>query len=158
VRQHGARECHADRCTRPEVPRTADDLARIALTDVDLAELQAVGVRMLRGFEHTADAEEAEVAVDVGDSDGFDAVDLARRDDEALRDLLGRTVDRHVLLHPADGDLHQNCLNTRRSFSQNIRMSGMPWRCAAMRSRPSPHAKPVHSSGSMPTFSNTAGS
>src|SRR5512133_1299820 len=113
---------------------------------------------MVHGFEHTADAEETEVAVNVGDADPLDALDLAGRDHEALGDLVDRTDDRDVLLQPADWDLHQSCLRTRRSFSQNIRLSGMPWRCAAMRSSPSPQANPVHSSGSMPMFANTAGS
>ena len=45
VRQHRARERDADGRARAEVPRAADDLARLALADVDLAELQAVGVR-----------------------------------------------------------------------------------------------------------------
>ena len=149
VRQHGAGQRDADRRAGAEVPRAADDLARIALAHVHLAELQAVRVRMLHGVEHAADTEEAEVAVDVCDADRLDPVDLARRDDEAVRELGDRHLDRDVLPQPADRDFtHQNCLRTRRSFSQNMRMSGMPCRCAAMRSRPRPHAKPDHSSGS----------
>jgi hypothetical protein len=61
---------------------------------------------MLHGFEHTADAKEPEVAVDVGDADMLDALDLAGRDHEALGDLVDRTVDRDVLLQPAEWDLH----------------------------------------------------
>ena len=97
-----------------------------ALPDVDLAQLQPVCVRMLDGVEHASDAEEPEVAVDVRDADGLDPVDLAGRDDEPVRELADRHLDRDVVPQPADGDSHQNCLRTRRSFSQNMRMSGMP--------------------------------
>src|SRR4029077_4087244 len=114
-------------------------------------------VRVLDGLEHVTDPEEPEVAVDVHDAYLLDHVHFTGRDDYVLRAVRDRPVDRHVLAQPADRDLHPNCLNTRRSFSQNIRMSGMPWRCAAMRSRPRPHAKPHPSSGSMPTFSTTVG-
>ena len=78
----------------------------------------------------------------------LDAVDLARGDHETVGELAGRHRHRHVLAQPAHRDLHQNCLNMRRSFSQNMRMSGMPCRWAAMRSMPRPQAKPDHSSGS----------
>ena len=44
------------------------------------------------------------------------------------------------------------------SFSMKERMSGMAWRIWASRSMPKPKAKPDHSSGSMPTAANTAGS
>jgi hypothetical protein len=61
---------------------------------------------VLHGFEHTTDAEETEVAVDVGDTDPLDAFDLAGRDHKALGDLVDGTIDRDVLLQPAEGDLH----------------------------------------------------
>jgi hypothetical protein len=61
---------------------------------------------VLHGLEHTADAEEPEVAVDVGDSDPLDARDLAGRDQKALGDLVDGTIDRDVLLQPAEWDLH----------------------------------------------------
>ncbi len=148
VGQHRARQCDADRRAGAEVPGAADDLARVTVPHVDVAQLQPVGVRVLGRLEHAADPEQPEIAVDVGDPDGLDRIDLARRDDEALGDLLDRDVDRDVFAQPRDGDSHQNCLRTRRSFSQNIRMSGIPCRCAAMRSRPRPQANPDHSSGS----------
>ena len=123
--EHCAGQRDADRCARSEVPRSADDLPRVALAQVDLADLQPVRVRVLHGIEHAADTEEPEVAVDVCDADRLDLVELARRDDEAVRELGDRHLDRDVLPQPADRDL-QNCLRTRRSFSQNMRMSGMP--------------------------------
>ena len=106
IRQNCAGERDADRRAGGEVPRAADDLARVAFADVDLAELQAVRVRVLHGFEHTTDAEETEVAVDVGDADPLDALDLAGRDHKALGDLVDGTIDRDVLLQPAERDLH----------------------------------------------------
>ena len=64
--QHRARQRDRDGRARAEVPGAADDLARLALPHVHRAELEPVGVRVLARLEHAADAEEAEVAVDVG--------------------------------------------------------------------------------------------
>ena len=60
-----------DRDGRPraEVPRAADDLLRVGVADVDLAELQPVGVRVRLGRDHAPDDEVAEVAALVGDAD-----------------------------------------------------------------------------------------
>ena len=146
--QDGARERDRDVRAGAEVPGAADDLARLALADVDAAELEPVGVRMLARLDHAADAEEAEVAVLVGHAAADDPVDLAAREDEPARDLLERPVERDVLAQPAGGDLHQNCARTRRSFSQKARRSGSPCRSIAIRSMPSPNANPDHSSGS----------
>src|ERR687886_750654 len=97
---------------------------------------------------HSADAIQAEVAVLVRHAAPHDPVDLEAREDEPPRDLLDRPVERDVLAQPADRDLHQNWARTRRSFSQKARRSGRPWRSMAIRSIPSPNAKPDHSSGS----------
>ena len=131
-----------------EVPGAADDLARLALADVDAAELQPVGVRVLAGLDDVPDEEAAEVAVGVDDAAVDDPVDLAAREDELRRELLDRPVEVDVLAQPRHRDLHQNCLVMRRSFSQKSRRSGRPWRRNAIRSIPSPNAKPCHSSGS----------
>ena len=64
--QQRARQRDRDRRAGAEVPRAADDLARLALPHVDPAELEPVGVRVLAGLEHLADEEAAEVAVVVG--------------------------------------------------------------------------------------------
>ncbi len=44
------------------------------------------------------------------------------------------------------------------SFSMRARMSAIWWRICAHRSMPNPKANPVHSSASIPTDANTAGS
>ena len=80
------------------------------------------------------------VAVLVGDPAIGDALDLAGGDGEAVGDLGRRRVDVDVLAEPGDGDLHrQNCLRTRRSFSQSSPSAGRPWRSMATRSRPMPN-------------------
>ena len=56
VRQHRAGQRDTDGGAGAEVPGAADDRARLALADVDLRDLQAVGVRVLLGLEHAADA------------------------------------------------------------------------------------------------------
>ena len=83
-----------------------------------------------------------------GDAAAHDAVDLAAREDEPPRELLDGQVELDVLAQPRDGHLHQNCSSMRTSFSQNRRRSPRPWRSIAMRSMPSPNAKPDQTSGS----------
>ena len=134
-----AGEHDGDRCAGAEIPGTADDRARLAVAHVDLRQLQLVGVRVLGSLEHTTDAKEPEVAVDVRDAAAHDAVDLAAREDELARKLLERPVESDVLAQPGDRDV-QNCPSTRRSFSQNARRSGRPCRNMAMRSIPRPNA------------------
>src|SRR5262249_10726523 len=154
--EHGTRQRDRDGRAWTEVPRAADDLARLALPHVDPAELQAIGVRMLPGFEHAPDAEVAKVSVDLRDATALDPLDLGGGDAEPLGKFRERHVDRDVVAQPADGD-PQNCLSTRRSGDQSGRISSMPYRSCAERSRPQPNAKPLHSSGSGPTFSHTPG-
>ena len=107
VREHRAGQCDRNGRARAEVPRAADDLARVSLADVDVTELQPVGVRMLRRVEHTPDAEEPEVAVDVCDAPCLDPVDLAGRDDEAVGELARGDLDRDVLAQPAQRHAHR---------------------------------------------------
>ncbi len=87
VREYGSGQRHRHRRAGAEVPRAADDLTRLALTDVDLAELQPVRVRMLPRLEHAADEEAAQIAVRVGDAAAFDTLDLRGRDAEPLRQI-----------------------------------------------------------------------
>ena len=147
VRKHGAGQRDGDGRAGREVPRAAHDLARLALPHVHRAQLEPVGVGMLARLEHPPDAVETEVAVRVGDAARLDRPHLAAREQQSLRELGRGHVEVDVVAEPGEGD-SQNCLRTRRSFSQNMRMSGMPRRCAAMRSSPKPQAKPLHSFGS----------
>ena len=118
VRQRGARKRDRDLRARAEVPRTADDLVGLGLADVDLAELQAVGVRMLLRLEHVPDAEEPEVAAVVADTDTHDLVDLGRRDRQAVGDLRRRRVDVHVLAQPGERDAHYGATTRTASGSE----------------------------------------
>ncbi len=131
-----------------EVPRPADDLARVALAHVDLAEPQAIGVRMGDDLEDASDEEAAEVAVDVRHADLDHALDLESRDREPVRDLVRGRVDGDVLAQPGERRPHQNCSRSRGSLRQSSRRSGIPWRKTAIRSRPHPKANPVYRSAS----------
>ena len=148
VGKHGAGQRDGDGGAGREVPRAAHDLARLSLPHVHRAQLEPVGVGVLARLEHPPDAVETEVAVGVGDAARLDRPHLAAREQQPLRELRRGHVDVDVVAQPGERNPHQNCLSTRRSFSQNMRMSGMPRRCAAMRSSPKPHAKPLHSFGS----------
>ena len=61
-RELRTRQGDCDRRTRLEVPGTADDLARIALPHVDLAQAQPVGIGVRFHFEDAPDEEAADVA------------------------------------------------------------------------------------------------
>ena len=121
----------------PEVPGAADDLARLALPHVDLAELELVGVRVLVGGDDRADAQEREVVARVGDPDVDDTVDLERRDGETARDLLRRRVDADVLAQPGEG--HAASRTASRSGGRCARArAGRGTRAAASRSARGP--------------------
>src|SRR5207247_11433209 len=95
VRQHGARQGNRNRCAGAEIPGAADDLARLAVADVDDAQLEPVCVRMLPRLEHAPNPEEPEVAVGVGDADGLDSTDLRGRDQEPFGNFPDRPVEWH---------------------------------------------------------------
>ena len=109
-REIRSRERDRDRRTGLEVPCAADDLPRVAFSDVHLAHAEPVGVRVRRRLEHAADEEAAEISVGVGDAGIDDALDLERRDREPVRDLVGGGVDRDVLAEPREWRAHQWCL------------------------------------------------
>ena len=154
-RRAGERDGHGR--AGAEVPGAADDLARLALADVDPAELEPVGVRVLPRLEHLARR---------GSSPRFpsssgDAAALDRPRPRPSRSRAASRAPRAACRAATysrsqrDRDAHQNCLRTRRSPSQSARMSGNVVRSCATRSIPHPNAKPRHSSGSRPTFSRT---
>ena len=146
--KQGTRKPNGNRRAGAEVPGAADDLARLAFTDVDLAELELVRVRMLPRLEHRAHAEVPQVAVDVGNADLDQAFDIEGRHGQPVCDLVGGRVHPDVLTQPREGSTHQNWVSSRRSSRQSSRKSGMPWRSTAMRSSPQPKANPEYRSGS----------
>jgi hypothetical protein len=107
-RQVGARERHRDGRAALEVPRTAHDLARVALPHVDLAQSQPVRVRMWADLEDASDEEAAKVAVDVGHADVDHTLHLERGDRQPVRDLVGGGVDGDVLAQPGERRPHRN--------------------------------------------------
>ena len=143
-----ARKRDRDGGAGTEVPGAADDLARLPLSDVHLAELEPVRIRVLARLEDLADEEETVVAVLVDRPARLDRVHLGRADAQPLGQLAGGHRQRDIVTKPGQRDVHQNCLRTRRSFSQNGRRPGTAWRSWAVRSSPMPKAKPDHSSGS----------
>ena len=142
-REVGAGQRDRDRRARIEVPGTADDLSRVPLPHVDLADAQPVGVRMGVDLEDAPDEEAPDVPVRVGDADVDHALDLERGDREPLSDLGDRRVDGDVLAEPGERRLHRNCPSSRGSLRQSSRRSGIPCRSTAMRSSPQPNANPV---------------
>ena len=103
-----------------EVPRAADDLARVALPHVDLAHAQPVGVRMRLDLEHAADEEAADVAVDVRHADVDHALHLDGRREQPVGDLLRSRVDGDVLAEPGERRAHQNWLQQSRVVAPEL--------------------------------------
>ena len=125
--EHRARKRDGDRRALAEVPRAADDLARLALPHVDAAELEPVRVRMLPGLDDAADAVEVGVAVLVGDAAAQDALrPRASRSSGARRARRVGTSNVDVVAQPVERDAHQNCSRSRRSFCQSIADVGEP--------------------------------
>ena len=106
VRKQGAGKGDRDRRPGTEVPRPADDLARLGLADIDAAELEAVGVRVLARLDDLAHEVAAVVAVVVGHTAVGDALHLAGGDREAVGDRNSCRVNVDVLAEPGNGDLH----------------------------------------------------
>jgi hypothetical protein len=76
ARQQDTGKPDRDRRTDAEVPRAADDLARLPLPHVDLAELELVRIRVLVGDDDLADAQVREVVARVLDAHIDHALDL----------------------------------------------------------------------------------
>ena len=96
VGEHRARQRDRDLGPGAEVPGAADDLPRLALPHVDLAQLQPVCVRVLAGLEHEPDPVEAEVAVLVRDSAVEDPLHLAASSRGAKRAPRPRRPPRRI--------------------------------------------------------------
>ncbi len=77
-----------------------------------------------------------------------DRLDLGAGHGEPLLDARGVQAGVAVLAQPWQRGAHQNCSRKRRSFSNMTRRSGTPCLSIAMRSTPSPQAKPCTFSGS----------
>jgi hypothetical protein len=84
VGQDRARQRDRDRRPLAEIPRSADDLARLVVSHVDGAELETVGVGMLGGLENAPDPVEAQIAVLVGHATPDDPLDPGDRDRQPL--------------------------------------------------------------------------
>ena len=85
VEQRRARQRDRDGVAGAEVPGAAHDLARLGLADVDPAELQAVGVRVLAGLEHEPGDDQLLDAVLRGQPAALDALDLVAGEREPAR-------------------------------------------------------------------------
>ncbi len=89
------------------------DLGPLAVAELDLAHLQALGVRVRTGFEHAAD----EISGAARRPVMLDPLDIGARQREPLGERLGAELGRAVDVKPLEGDAHQNCSRKRRSFS-----------------------------------------
>ncbi len=83
------------------VRRTTHDLDRRALADIDLADAELVGVRVLRALRHVADDERRERFRLV-----LDAFDLEAAARQRLVDRLDRRGGFEMVLEPAERELH----------------------------------------------------
>ena len=83
------------------IGRAAHDLDRFAVADVDHADAQAIGVRMLLGRDHRGDHERLEQAGLV-----LDALDLEPDHGELVDDRGERLVGVEMLFQPGQGEFH----------------------------------------------------
>ena len=127
-------------------PQTIVD--RLGLADLDRADAQAVGVRVLDGLEHVAD----DVVLGRGRAVAEPALDLRAGQRQARGQLLGpetrgRSTRAAIRAGRASADAPE-LLEEAQVVVEDRRRSGMPWRSIAIRSMPMPNAKPLTRSGS----------
>src|SRR5215468_7722119 len=137
----GTHQCHRHFLSRSDIGRAAHDLERLTASHVDTAHAQALRIRMRTRFEHESDHDET-----LGHAARGDALHLEPVHGEVVHQRGNVDGNLDVAAKPGDGHDHDvgswNCSRKRRSFSRKRRMSGMPWRTIAMRSTPTPNAKP----------------
>ena len=107
ARKRRAGKRHRDGRPGPEVPGAAHDLVRLDLPHVDDAELEPVRVRVLLGLQHAPDAEEPEVAVQVGHAAALDRRDHRRRPVDAVGELLEGHLQGDVVAEPGERNAHR---------------------------------------------------
>ena len=121
VQQRRPRQRDGHGVPRGEIPGTADDRSRRGLADVDVAQLQAVGVRVLAGLEHVPGDDQLPDAVLRRQPAALDALDLVAGEREPLDELLQRRQLGEVVGQPLQRDLHRtaprNCSRKRTSLS-----------------------------------------
>ncbi len=117
VGHHRAGPRDGDGLSGGDVRRAADDRRRAALAslaEVDLADLQAVGVRVLLGAQHAPDDE---VAPSTARRGGGSPRPSCRSSSGAPRSRARRGRRIAVFAQPRQRHPHQNCSRKRRSFS-----------------------------------------
>ena len=121
VGQHRARQRTATVSPAPKFQAPHTIWRGSALADVDLAELQAVGVRVLAGLEHVPGDDQLLDAVVVGQAAALDALDLVAGEREPRGELVERRQLGEVVGQPLQRDLHRtaprNCSRKRTSSS-----------------------------------------
>jgi hypothetical protein len=113
VGHHRAGESDGHRLAVRHVGRAANDLARLAVADVDHADAEAIGVRVALGGEHAADDE----VLQRGHAVRVDALDLGAGHRQALGELVRRQPGVAVGVQPLDRKSHPYCSSIRRSLS-----------------------------------------
>jgi hypothetical protein len=112
-----------------------------ARAGVHLAQREPVGIGMARDLQHLADDHAVQVVVQ-----RLHRVHGSAQHREVRPDLARLQRRAQEIRDPAQRGLHVASTNwawNRMSASNNIRMSGMPYRTMAARSRPMPKAQPV---------------
>ena len=103
--QHGtgqrAGNLHAD----GDVRRAADDLLHRSVADIDAADVEPVGVRVLAHFEHVADDDLGE-----GRRDGFVFLDFEAGHGQEVRKLVTAAFGGDEGTEPGFGEFHDRCL------------------------------------------------
>ncbi len=113
VRHHRARARDTDGLPGGDVRRATDDLRRRRAADVDHADVQPVGVRVLLALEHVADDE----VLGAEHTVVLDPLDLGAGQRQPLRQRLCVHLRPAVLVQPLERDPHANCSRKRMSLS-----------------------------------------
>ncbi len=105
--------CDRDDLAGSHVRGAADDLAHVAVADLDRADREPVGVRVALGAQHAADREVLERV----DAVAVDGLDLRAGHRQPVLEVVGAEPGVAVVVEPEDRNPHPNCSRKRRSFS-----------------------------------------
>jgi hypothetical protein len=147
ARQHRPGEGHHDEITRGEICSTADNVAKLRFTHIDLDRAD----RLLELVEFLDLGDAADGQRPSHRPDRHDLFDFVADANQRLLEIVGRHVpagssDLDDVAQPGVWKPHQaptpNGSEKRTSPSTMSRMSGMPLRNCRVRSNPMPNAKP----------------
>ena len=120
-----------------DIARATDHFEHLIFANAHLGQLQTIGARVRRNLKELAYDHLPPVA-----TPSLKPANLKPAESERIGELLGGELHINELAKPGERHPHRRPRSMRRSFSRKARRSGISCRSIAIRSTPSPNAKP----------------